>query len=132
MRGPGFTFNVPAGWKVTAAKTSASATHDSQLVQATAFPLLKPYSDSLFDKVKRELDSRMQTVAAQAKGTISGSSTVKAGGGRAHSYRVQAGDDVLEYTFVLRGMHEYELLCRRASKASDAPCKQLLATFTPI
>jgi len=73
----------------------------------------------------------MQIVATQAKGTISGSSTVTAGGGRAHSYRVQAGDNLLEYTFVLRGMREYELLCRRPSNADDAACKQLLSSFKP-
>jgi hypothetical protein len=127
----GFSFNAPGGWKVTAKGTTATASHDSQLLQVTAFPLLRPYNDALFDRVKRELDARMQIVATQAKGTISGSSTVTAGGGRAHSYRVQAGDNLLEYTFVLRGMHEYELLCRRPSDADDGACKELLSSFKP-
>lgn len=131
IRGPGFSFNAPAGWKDTAKGTTATASHDSQLLQVTAFPLLRPYSDALFDKVKRELDARMQIVATQAKATIKGSSTVTAGGGRAHSYRLQAGDDLLEYTFVLRGMHEFELLCRRPSNASDDACRQLLSSFKP-
>jgi hypothetical protein len=43
---------------------------------------------------------------------------------------VSAGKDVLDYTFVLHGMREYELLCRRPSSASDDPCKLLLTSFS--
>jgi hypothetical protein len=131
VQGRGFSFNAPAGWKVTVKGTTAAASHGSELLQVTAFPLVRSYDDTLFDKVKRELDARMKTVAEQAKGTITGSRTVTAGGGRAHSYRLTAGDDMLEYTFVLRGKREFELLCRRPSDADDAACKELLASFRP-
>jgi hypothetical protein len=129
VRGRDFQFAAPAGWHVSKARTSASATLDSQLVQVTTFPLVKPYDEALFDKVRRELDSRMQAVAAQLHGKVTGSRTVTASGIRSHSYDVAAGGDVVEYTFVLQGRREYQLLCRRPSSASDAPCVQLLGSF---
>jgi hypothetical protein len=125
VRGKGFSFNAPAGWKVTGSR----AQQDSQLVQVATFALLHPYSDALFGRVKQELDSRMQAVAKQAGGSVTDSRTVTVDGRRAHSYQVTAGKDVLEYTFVLRGLREYELLCRRPSSASDDACKLLLTSF---
>ena len=62
-------------------------------------------------------------------GTVSGSRTVTTAGIRSHSYEVKVGDHVDEYTFVLRGLREYQLLCRRRSSSSDAACKQLIASF---
>ena len=105
------------------------ASQGSELVQVAAFPLQKPYSDALFAKVAKELTARMQQIAQQTGGTVSGSTTVTAGGIRAHSYEVKAGDNVDEYTFVLRGMREFQLLCRRGSSSGDDACKQLLASF---
>jgi hypothetical protein len=94
------------------------------------FPLLHRYDDSLFDKVRPELDSRMQAVAKQAGGSVTGSSTVTVDGVRAHSYQVTTGTDLLEYTFVLRGMREHELLCRRPASAGNDACKLLLTSFS--
>ena len=125
MSGRGFSFNAPAGWKVTGTR----AQHDSQLVQVATFPLLHRYDNSLFARVKQELDARMQAVAKQAGGSVTGSRTVTVDGGRAHSYQVTSGKDLLEYTFVLRGLREFELLCRRPSSASDDACKLLLTSF---
>ena len=129
MRGHGFSFNAPAGWKVTSTATSTSASQDDNLLQVSTFPLIHPYTDALFSKVKSELDVRMQAVAKDADGAVTGSKTVTVAGARAHSYAVTAGKDVLEYTFVLRGMKEFELLCRRPSSDSDANCAQLLTSF---
>jgi hypothetical protein len=129
VRGHGFSFNAPGAWKVTTAPRTVLAAHGSELLQVSSFPLLRPYSDALFGKVKKELDVRMQAVAKDAGGTVTGSRTVTANGARAHSYEVAAGKDVLEYTFVLRGKLEYELLCRRPSSESDDHCKTLLSSF---
>jgi hypothetical protein len=131
VRGAGVAFEAPAGWKVARSARTVSASHDSQLLQVSTFPLVKSYSDALFDKVKRELDVRMQAVAKQLGGTVTGSTTVTAGGIRSHSYAVAAGKDVVEYTFVLQGKREDELLCRRPSSTGDGTCKHLLATFVP-
>jgi hypothetical protein len=130
VHGTGFSFNAPGGWKVTAGKGTASASQDSQLVQVTAYPLLHAYDDALFGKVRTELDARIRGVAQQLQGTVSGSRTVTVDGIRAHSYDLTAGNDLLQYTFVLRGMKEFELLCRRPSSKDDAPCKELLTSFS--
>ena len=129
VAGAGFRFAAPAGWKVERTSRQASATHDSEFVRVATFPLLKPYRPALFDRVATELAARMAEVATQVKGTISGSRTVTAGGIRSHSYDVKVGDHIDQYTFVLRGRREYQLLCRRGSSGSDAACKQLIASF---
>jgi hypothetical protein len=129
VRGPGFSFEAPAGWKVERTQRQVSAAHGSGLVQVSTFPLLKPYSAALFDRVEKELVARMGQIAQQVHGTVSATKTVTAGGIRSHSYDVQVGGDVDEYTFVLRGLHELQLLCRRNASASDAPCKQLIASL---
>jgi hypothetical protein len=44
-------------------------------------------------------------------------------------YTVTVGDHVDEYTFVLRGRREYQLLCRRKASNGDDACRQLLTSF---
>ena len=39
------------------------------------------------------------------------------------------GDALDEYTFVLSGRREYELLCHRPASGDDGPCVQLQSTF---
>jgi hypothetical protein len=73
----------------------------------------------------------MRQVAAQTGGTVSGGSVVTAGGIRSHSYQVAVGDRVDQYTFVLRGRREFQLLCRRPKSGGDDVCAQLLRTFAP-
>lgn len=129
VRGPGFQFAAPAGWKLERTPGQVSARHDSELVQVATFALLKPYRPALFARVATELAARMDEVAKQVHGTVSPNGTVTAAGIRSHSYDVRAGDHVDEYTFVLRGLREYQLLCRRRSSSSDHVCKQLIARF---
>ena len=132
MNGPGFTFSAPAGWQIAVGKQRAAASHDDQLVQVAQFPLLKPYTAALFGKVDAELRTRMKQLAAQTGGTVSGSATVTAAGIRSHSYDVTVGDHVDEHTFVLHGMREYQLLCRRKSSAADDACRQLVSSFKTV
>jgi hypothetical protein len=129
VSGPGFSFEAPAGWTVQRTSRQASATNDSELVRVATFPLLKPYRPALFGPVATELAARMDQVATQVNGTVSGSRTVTAAGIRSHSYDVRVGDHVDQYTFVLRGLREYQLLCRRRSSSSGEACKQLIASF---
>jgi hypothetical protein len=130
VRGPGFRFEAPMGWKVERAKARVSASKDAELVQVATFPLLKAYDAKLFDKVARELQVRMREIAGQTKGTLSGGRTVEADGIRSHAYDVTVGEQVDEYTFVLAGKREYLLLCRRASDddASEV-CRRLATSF---
>jgi hypothetical protein len=129
VNGPGFVFSTPAGWDVTVGKKQASASHGDELLQVSAFPLLKPYSAGLFTRVEPELRSRMADVAQQTGGRVTSSATVTTGGIRSHSYEVTVGDHIDEYTFVLRGMREFQLLCRRKASSSDDHCQLLLTSF---
>jgi hypothetical protein len=127
--GPGFAFSAPSGWHVVRSGELVSAGSGSDLVQVARFRLLRPYSDSLFRKVEKELDVRMAAVARQTSGKVAGSRVLTAGGVRSHSYDVKTDGRIDEYTFVLRGMREYQLLCRRASSESDRNCRLLTSTF---
>jgi hypothetical protein len=129
VRGAGFTFEAPAGWKVEHAKSRVSATHGSELVQVSTFPLIKAYDAKLFGRVATELGARMQDIARQTGGKLSSSRTVTAGGVRSHSYDVTAGNQVDEYTFVFSGKREYLLLCRRMSSDGADFCSRLVTSF---
>ncbi len=129
VQGTGFTFLAPGGWKVETADGKAMATHDSELVQVATFRLLKPYRTGLFGRVERELALRMRQLAQQTGGKISPGRTVVAGGIKSHSYDVDVGDHVDQYTFVLRGRREFQLLCRRKASQGDDACRQLITSF---
>lgn len=110
---------------------TTSASKDSQLVQVSTFPLVKRYDDALFGKVARELGERMQQVAATLHGKVTHAHTVTVAGIKSHSYAVTAGSSLLEYTFVLKGRREYQLLCRYPAGKPNSLCVQLLRSFTP-
>lgn len=129
--GAGFSFEAPAGWRIDHVVGRTSASSDSQLVQVATFPLVHPYTDALFDAVANELALRMKTLAKETGGVLEGTKIVKAGGIRSHVYDMKVGDHVDEYTFVLRGKREYQLLCRRRSSKSDAFCARLITSFQP-
>jgi hypothetical protein len=131
VNGRGFRFDAPADWTVQRSGRMVSASKDGDLVQVATFSLLKPYTLDLFDRVDRELRLRMRQIASQTGGTVSGSSTVTAGGIRSHAYQVTIGDHVDEYTFVLQGKREYQLLCRRRESSGADVCDQLVKTFEP-
>jgi hypothetical protein len=130
-RGTGFTFEAPAGWKLERAKNRVSVTRGLQLVQISTFPLAKSYDDQLFTPVAKELRSRMEEIARQTGGKLTIRPPVTADGVRSHAYDVTAGDRVDEYTFVLTGMREYLLLCRRMSSKSNGSefCGRLVTSF---
>ena len=125
VNGPGFHFQAPAGWKVG----SATASKGSQLVQVKTFPLARVYTAALFGKVAAELRARMNTLAQQTGGRVTGVRTVTADKIRSHAFDVTAGDHVDEYTFVLRGKREYLILCRRAATGDRSFCDQLVKSF---
>jgi hypothetical protein len=129
VAGHGFRFQAPKGWQVQTGPMKTVAARDSELVQVATFPLSKPYSDALFGRVSRELTVRMQALALQTGGKLTGSATVTAAGVRSHAFEVTVADHVDRYTFVLRGKREYQLLCRRRSSSSNAFCEQLVASF---
>jgi hypothetical protein len=129
VRGPGFKFDAPAGWKVERAKGRVWATQDSELVQVATFPLLRRYDAKLFGRVARELRTRVLQIAGETNGKLSGERTVRAAGIRSHAYDVTVGDQVDEYTFVLAGKREYLLLCRRKADKKTEVCERLTTSF---
>ncbi len=131
VEGRGFRFSAPAGWQVERSVRGAAASHDSELVQVSTFPLVRRYTDSLFDRVAHELTLRMTTIARETGGTLTGTKTVTAGGVKSHRYDVEVDGHVDQYTFVLVGKREYQLLCRVRTGSSDAVCSDLLTSFRP-
>ena len=124
-----FHFRAPRGWHTKTAGNMTTASVDSQLVQVATFPLVHPYTPALFSKVEGELATRMTAVAQQSGGKVAGHSVVTAAGIRSHAYDVEVGDHVDEYTFVLRGKREYQLLCRRKASHDTSFCDELVSSF---
>jgi hypothetical protein len=93
------------------------------------FRLVRAYDPARRAATSRELDRVADRVAAQLKGSVASRRSLEVAGLDARSYSVDFGGKVEEITFVLNGQREYELLCRRAAGADDAPCARLLASF---
>jgi hypothetical protein len=129
VAGPGFSFRAPAGWKAGLLPGGATATRGAELVRVARFPLAKPYSPALFQRVARELVRRMRAVAAQTGGRLTGSSSVVVDGVRSHVYELAVRDYVDSYTFVLVGKHEFQLLCRRKTSSPPDFCRRLVTSF---
>jgi hypothetical protein len=129
IRSVGFRFQAPGGWSHHTRKGIVTAAQDSELEQVAAFPLAKTYTPTLFAKVQPELMTRMKAVAAQTHGRLTGRDVVTAAGIKSHRFDVTVGDHVDQYTFVLRGKREYQLLCRRKSGDSSQFCERLVASF---
>jgi hypothetical protein len=118
-------FQVPATWKVLGSRLGTKASGGSDQLEVDTFPLVHPYTAALFTKVEPELAKVVSAVAKRTGGTRAGSREVTAGGIRSHSYDVRVGQRTFTYTFVLRGMREYELVC----SAGDDVCAHLLSSF---
>jgi hypothetical protein len=73
----------------------------------------------------------MKAIARETGGRLSGPKTVTAAGVRSHRYEVEVGGRLDQYTFVLIGKREYQLLCRYRTSSSDAFCSDLLTSFRP-
>lgn len=140
VRGAGFRFEAPAGWKTSHTASAAVARRDAAggtLVSATSFPLRKAYSPALFDLAAKELDRVAAQLAAQAHGTLTERATVTVDGARIRAYRLivrpasgTAYDERIG--FVLEGKREFQLLCRAPAGSSDpdGACALLYSTFT--
>ena len=129
VAGNGFTFAAPEGWRLRRTSTGVTVTEGIQLLQIATFPLQRRYTDRLFAAVEPELAARLRVLAREGGGSLSPPTTVTVAGIRSHSYRIGTGGTVDQYTFVLRGSREYQLLCRRSAAAADAVCRTLLTSF---
>ena len=131
VRGRSFSFSAPAGWRVERSPRGATASRDSELVEVSAFQLVRRYRPSLFGRVAGELGIRMKAIARETAGTLSGPTTVTAGGVQSHRYDVQIDGHLDQYTFVLIGRREYQLLCRTRGSSAGGFCADLLTSFRP-
>jgi len=129
VHGPGYRFEAPASWAPGRKGSTVSASRGVGLVSVTHFTLEKPYRVARFPSVTRELDSVAAGLAKQSSGRIVARTTTRIAGRRTRYYRIEIGDKIEETAFVLTGLDEYQLLCRRSSATSDATCAQLFSTF---
>src|SRR4029077_14987394 len=94
-------------------------------VRVLIFPVAKIYTPKLFVKLGAELRIRMTALARQTGGTVEGTGVATADGIKSHVWHVKTGDLLDEYTFVLRGRREYQLLCRRPAGGDASACAHL-------
>jgi hypothetical protein len=125
VRVEGARFEIPAEWTVKRRSMGVEATVDGQAVEVDVFPLVHPYTASLFAKVQPELAKVIARVAQTTGGTVVGHREVTVAGLRSHAYDVHVGKVTHSYTFVLHGRREYQLLC----SADASVCSHLLASF---
>lgn len=139
VKGAGFRFEAPLAWTAKRTATGSEATRDaagSAVVSATVFTLLKPYSPKLFARAAKELDQVAAKLATQSRSTLAESKTITVAGERVRAYRLTvhpaSGPSFDERIgFVLRGKHEYQLLCRAPVGAGDpgGACALLYSSF---
>jgi len=140
VAGKGFTFSAPSDWRMKITSLTASAAPaggGETLVSVSVFRLSKPYRSELWPKVVPELDRVAAQLASRLHARLAVSSTVRVAGANARAYEFSfshQGTDVRErISFVLRGLHEYQLLCRWEASASEPPaCAQLSRSFRPL
>jgi predicted Zn-dependent protease len=133
LRGDGFSFSAPGGWKVTRTATSIGAAHGGGAVSVTTFRLTRTYRPQLWNKAVKELNGVAAKLAVQLHGTVVAGRTVQVGGTTARQYDLaftRNGDRLVErITFVLRGRREFELLCRFKEGKDDRACAALQTSF---
>ena len=122
---------MPTGWTVArSANTVAASSGSLDLLEVLSFTLEKPYSPALFTAASRELDHVAARLAGQLGGHLAGRSTTEVSGRKVRSYRIEyGGGKTQQIAFVLNGKDEYELLCRRGTKASGSDCLRLFSSF---
>jgi hypothetical protein len=138
IRGTGFLFQAPSSWHVRRRGSQVQASPkpvSNELVSVTTFPLLHPYTPSLFAAATRELDGDAKQLASRLGGTVENSATVTLAGIKARQYELgyrSGGNDLHQrITFVLRGKTEFQLLCRWTG-GEPAACSRLEKTFRPL
>jgi hypothetical protein len=139
--GPGFTFSVPAGWKVTRTTRSVAASPSKsgdQVVSASVFQLARPFQPAKWEITVRELDRLAKQLAGRLGGTLEQAKTVRVATLRARQYGIayeSKGEKLGQrLTFLLRKRSEYQLLCRWKRPPGDeiaGGCETMAATFRP-
>ena len=137
VRGTGFVFRAPAGWKLSHRDTTVAASPKPtapEIVSVGVFRTTKPYRPDLFEKAIPEIDRVAARYARGLHGTVTSSSTATLAAGKVRQYVVELEKDKEKLreriTFVFVGRTEYSLLCQwKASDGEPAACGRLLETF---
>jgi hypothetical protein len=130
VTGDGFRFTAPLGWTVAQTQRSASASSGPvNRIEVQTFRLLRPYRSELFDAASHELDRVAGDLAVQLHGRVASRATTRVADRDARWYRIDYDSRVSEITFVLDGRREYELLCRRPTKAGSDTCVAFVRSF---
>ncbi len=137
VRGTGFAFRAPGGWKVSRRDTTVAASPKPiapEIVSVGVFRTTKTYRPELFHKAIPEIDRVATSYARRLGGSVTSSSTVTLVGEKVRQYTLEyekSGTKLRErITFVFEGRTEYYLLCQwKASDKEPAACGRLLATF---
>ncbi len=139
VRGPGFRFTAPAGWRVAHSPTSATARSPgaTALVSAEVYRLGRPYSPDQFAAAAKELDGVAAKLALAAGGEVTASETIVVAGRKVRAYRFTAtssgsGPAADRVGFVLAGKREVQLLCQAPAGGGDVDgaCGLLFDTFS--
>jgi hypothetical protein len=137
VRGDGYSFEAPAAWRVVRGPRTLEARRADgvELVRVTVFPLARPFRPALWGRAVTALDRSADALATQLAGRVHERATVTVGAGRARRYVIRFerdGTEVAEeFTFVLDGRREYQLVCRRPVERELAACDRLAASFRP-
>jgi hypothetical protein len=139
VRGPGFRFSAPAGWRQQATATSVVVQAPSAaatLVSAAVYRLGKAYTPDQFAAATSELDGVATRLARAASGKVTASETTTVAGRKIRAYRFTATVSGKAYRdrvgFVLDGKREVQLLCQApAGKGDpDGACARLFSSFS--
>jgi hypothetical protein len=122
VRGTGFSFSVPAGWRTSRTPRAVTVQSGKSRISVTTYTLQKPYTPALFTAAAKELDGVAQKLAAAAGTTLTERQTVEVAGEKIRAYRF----GTMRIGFVLVGKREYQLLCEDAGNA----CVLLFKSFT--
>ena len=126
---PGYTAEVPGGWKVVRQMRLLTASQGDATVEVRLFPLRRAYDPALFDQVGPEIE-RVARELAKRLGASTTGRAVTVAGQKTWQYDVVNSKRFEQLTFVLHGKVEYQLYCRRSNSDSNHPCERLVASFT--
>lgn len=127
LRTHGASFGVPASARVRRGPRGVEARDGDLLLSVQTFALRRPYSDALFGRVTRELDTVAAQLAAREHARVTKSATETVAGRRTRAYTIDAGAREERIAFVLVGRREYQLFCRY--RDDSGPCTRLFASF---
>jgi hypothetical protein len=134
--GDGFSVGVPKGWTVERGARTVTLRRGSgpALASVTVLTLRKRYEPALFTRVSHELDRVSDALAEKLGGKVVARRTIVVAGLRSRQYDLayeRAGAALIDrITYVLRGLSEYELLCRwQADEGESGVCGLLATSF---